>query len=99
MVAKNDKEALLVMKNIIDKYFEGSYSRKQAVETLMYSIDPIPIYGSSDPMVTDCYFTIMYLTEAGYETKDVELSYFRDCFNGMRTYNMDDIIELTRKHI
>jgi hypothetical protein len=98
-VINDTAKAMLIMKNIIDSYLDGKYSREQAVEELMYSIDPNIMHCSLALMVTDCYYTIKYLTETGYETTDFELAYFKDCIDGVRTYDVDEKIELARKYI
>ena len=88
------------MKGIIDDYLDGKYGREEAVERLFYSVDLDVIYRPNPEfMVTDCYYTIKHLTETGFETTDFELAYFRDCLDGVRTYNIDEKIEMTRKHL
>ena len=99
MVINDTEKAVLTMKSIIDSYLDGKYSREQAVDALIYSIDPNIMHCSLELMVTDCYYTIKHLTETGYETTDFEMAYFRDCIDGTRIYNLDEKFELTRKYM
>ncbi|MCL2400858.1 MAG: hypothetical protein FWC91_14085 [Defluviitaleaceae bacterium] len=94
-----NKNALSTMKCIIDDYLSGKYNREDTVDILLYSVD-LDVIHCPNPefMVTDCYYTIKHLTEAGHETTDFELVYFRDCISGVRTYDLDEKMELTRKY-
>jgi len=94
-----NKNALSIMNNIIDDYLNGKHDREETVNKLFFSVDLDVIYSDdSEFMVTDCYYTIKHLTETGYETTDFELAYFRDCINGIREYDVDEKIELTREN-
>jgi hypothetical protein len=92
------KDALATMKNIIEEYLSGVYDRSAAVDRLIRLVNVDLLHNSDmEFMVTDCYYTIKHLTEAGYESTDFELSYFRDCINGVREYNLEEKMELTRR--
>ena len=71
----NREAALETMKEIMQNYIYGKTTRCQAVEQLIHRIDinyilDIDITNNPDDfMITDCYWTIKYLTEDGYEMK------------------------------
>lgn len=94
-----NKNALFIMRDIINRYLDGQLSREEAVETVFFSVD-LDLIHCTNPeiMVTDCYYTIKHLTEIGYETTDFELVYFRDCIDGKMVYNLDEKNKLLREH-
>ena len=98
------KRTLLLMREIINEYMNEKLNRKEATYKLFFSISPHFIYRifETEPMITDCYYSIKFLTGHGHsgdETTDFEMEYFRDCFNGIREYNFDEKIELVKKHL
>ena len=96
---KSNKRALSMMRDIIINYLDGMCDKKDTVSNLFYSIDLNVIHCTNSVfMVTDCYYTIKHLTEAGYETPDYELAYFRDCIDGVREYNPDTKFEVLREY-
>ena len=93
------KTASLAMREIIDGYLVGKYDRNEAVKMLIFDVDHDVIHGSdTEFIVTDCYHSIKHLIEPGFETSDFELKYFLECFDGQRAYDLQEKIELTRKH-
>jgi hypothetical protein len=92
----DEKIAQSIMKTIIDCYLNGECDCEEAVDKLFKYVDLLFLLESDATMfTTDCYYTIKHLTETGFETRRVELEYFRDCFNGIRQYNLDEKIKIT----
>jgi len=95
-----NERALSIMRGIINDYLDKRMSREETVDRLLVSIDIDVIHRTdAELMVTDCYYSIKHLTENGYETTDFELAYFRECFDGAKKYDMDEKMNLARKHI
>jgi len=95
-----DKNALLLMKAIINDYLDGRIDRENAANKVFNDVDLDVIYRvDSEPIVTDCYYSIKHLTEPGYETTDFEISYFRNCLNGIIEYSEDEKVKLTREYL
>ena len=96
-----NKRILFFMRDIIEEYLDGKLDREGAVDKLFFSLastDLEAIYDIDvESIIADCYHSIMHLTEKGYETTDFEMAYFRDCINGVRVYNLDEKMDLTRK--
>ena len=87
---------LYVMRDVIDEYLSGKLDRPGAVRTFCDSItgDDIDIIHSSFPCIlTNCYHSIMHLTESGYETSDDEMAFFRDCIVKAKKYNPDELMK------
>ncbi len=50
-------------------------------------------------IITDCYFALKHLKETGYETSNVEIRYFMDCFSGEREYDLEEKNKIILKKI
>ena len=93
-----ESAALIEMRSIIEGFLDGRYDSRKTVEKLIRTVDLDVICAiNTDMMTTDCYYSIKHLTETGYETTKVELAYLKDCIDGIREYDVNEKIELTRK--
>lgn len=84
------EEIIRILEELIIKYLDKRDSDSTILE-LITKLDCEQIYSiSNDLIITDCYFAIKHLNEDGFQTQDVELKYFLDCFQGKKQYNLSD---------
>jgi hypothetical protein len=83
----------------------GRKSRAQIVHELSNEISPsemaeLPTIGNENEFIQDLYWSLLHsANESGFETSDLEIQYFVECFNGNRVYSKEDFKNYLSKKI
>ncbi len=83
------QEISQILEDLVNDFIDKKIGKTEVVEKLITSINPIEVYNlENELLITDCYFAIKHLGEDNFETTVRELVYFKECFMGVKSYNM-----------
>ncbi len=83
------QEISQILEDLATDFINEKIGKREVVEKLITSINPIEVYNlENELLITDCYFAIKHLGEDNFETRVRELVYFKECFKGVKSYNM-----------
>lgn len=87
------------LKAIIEKLLNGSLTKNNLQNELIYSFDCEVICDVGDLLVSDAYFTLTHFASGEENIVRQEWEYFLECLNGTRSYNIEEKLKLTAPYI
>jgi hypothetical protein len=88
------------LRELTSDFVKGKRNRQETVDELNRRINPTEIYDMPDTIperlfITEVFVSLNSLAEEGFATSRQEMEYIAECFEGKRTFEIEEIRRFT----